>query len=559
MSEKLIPEIPEEEDPFEFLQRHDIMKLFDELSFRQKWTRVFKGLGQPITSGENKWARLQMLRLLSPLAAVVVPVLMLMLIALLSQFNPEPSTSIEVTIVDPTPMEQLEELEQPEFEQLEPPDPIDVQFDFATDIPSMPNDVAAPPADTASVQPAEFDSVAQVRSPVIMRGMLGSRNPGSQGTALRQYGGGHTVEAVLRALRWLAKNQHADGSWGVTKPAMTSLALLAYLAHGDTPASEEFGSTVERGLRFLINAQEPNGRFRGRDGHDYTQPIAAYALAEAYGMTRVPRVKEAAIKAIQVVVNGQNPSGSFNYNLVPSQRDDLSYAAWCVQALKAASIAGLERDVPGIKTAMERAIDGVKVHFGAAGDIGGFGYSGPSANHGLSGAGVLALQFLGDGRSREARMGLAGLHRWPFDWENPRPGSIVYYWYYNTQAFFQEGGRIWDEWNKQFSHGLVKVQDVISRDESGYVDHKGRPQEIGSWTSPAEREHTGGNGKVMDTILCTLMLEVYYRYLPTFQQVPQEEIRQELGDEHDLVIDIVSVQPRQIDAIEGKRLLLAAR
>jgi hypothetical protein len=47
----------------------------------------------------------------------------------------------------------------------------------------------------------------------------------------------------------------------------------------------------------------------------------------------------------------------------------------------------------------------------------------------------------------------------------------------------------------------------------------------------------------METILCTLMLEVYYRYLPTFQQVPEEEIEQELGDEEDLVIEIVQTRP----------------
>jgi hypothetical protein len=108
-----------------------------------------------------------------------------------------------------------------------------------------------------------------------------------------------------------------------------------------------------------------------------------------------------------------------------------------------------------------------------------------------------------------------------------------------TQAYFQEGGQTWDQWNKQFSAPLVAAQDVISKEESGYVDHEGTPHEIGSWTSPAARELTGGNGEVMDTILCTLMLEVYYRYLPTFQQVSDEEIEQELGDEQDLIIEII--------------------
>ena len=548
------------EDPFDVLREHDIMKLFDELSFRQKWSRVFKGIKQPSTNGEHKWARLQMIRLLSPVLAVIVPVLLLLLIAFLARFAPTPSQSFQVTRVDPTPMDQLDEIEPPEVDPLEPPDPIDVQMDVATDMPSMPNDVISPPAETASVQPSEFDTVAQVKSPVVLTGIMGSRNPGTRGAALGRYGGsGHTEEAVLRALRWLAKNQHSDGSWGERKAAMTSLAILAYLAHGDTPASEEFGATVEKAIRFLVGAQEANGRFRGRDNHDYTHPIAAYALAEAYGMTKVPMLKEAAIKALRIIVRGQNPSGGFDYNLKPSDRDDTSYMAWCVQALKAAQIAGLDRDVVGLADCMKKAIDGFRKNYGERDGLGGFGYTSASSTHGLSGAGALSMQFLGEARSREVRNTLPQmLKNFPFDWEKPNGRSPVYYWYYNTQAFFQEGGSYWEDWNKQFSLPLAKVQTVIGKDASGYVDHKGRPQAIGFWDSPAERELTGGNGRVMDTILCTLMLEVYYRYLPTFQQIPQEEVERELGDEDDLIIEIVQTRP-DIRDLDDVQMLSAAR
>ncbi len=529
-----------EADAFAALHEHDLMKLFEELTFREKWKRVFFGLRQPRETGASKWARLQVQRLMAPVLAVIVPFLMLGLITLFAQFGPTPTTTVQVKVIDPEPMEQLEDIDEPIFEPPEPPDPIDMQVEFSIDAPAMPTDVAAPPAEAASVQPAEFDSVAMVKSPVVMRGMLGSRSPGAQGAALNRFGGGHTTEAVLRALRWLAKNQHRDGSWGQTKPAMTSLALLAYLAHGDTPASDEFGPTVEAALRFLLGAQEPHtGRFRGRDGHDYTQPIVAYALAEAAGMTRVPRVREAAIKAIEVVVKGQNPSGGFNYGLTPSARDDTSYMAWCVQALKAASIAGLGESVEGFDIAMKKSVDGFRKNYGERDSIGGFGYTGPSSGHGLSGAGALCMQFLGQAQSREVRNTLAGLHRWAFNWQKPPSGSIVYYWYYITQAYFQEGGKMWDDWNRSFSHEMVKVQQVISAEESGYKDHTGQPRSIGFWTSPAANEHTGGNGEVMDTILCTLMLEVYYRYLPTFQQIPQQEIQNELGDEEDLDIEIV--------------------
>jgi len=529
-----------DDEAFETFHQHDLMKIFDELSFREKWKRVSEGLKQPKESGEHKWAKLQMLRLLSPAAAVIVPILILGLITILAQFAPEPVATVQVKVVEPEPMEELEEIVEPEIEPPEPPEPTEVQMDISADMPSLPTETVSPPAETASVQPAELDSVAMIKSPVIMRGMLGSRSPGARGAALGKYGGGGTQDAVLRALRWLAKNQNSDGSWNRTKPAMTSLAILAYLAHGDTPESEEFGSTVESALRYLVDAQEPSGRFKGRDGHDYTHPIAAYALAEAYGMTKNPTVKDAAVKALEIVVKGQNPSGGFNYNLKPSGRDDSSYMGWCVQALKAGKIAGLMDYVDGMEACLKKSIDGFKKNYGEKDGYGGFGYTGPSASHGLSGVGVLCLQFLGEAKSKEVRNTLPNLQqKFPFDWENPKGGSPVYYWYYITQAFFQEGGAMWDTWNAQFKNPLMKAQNIVAKDASGYVNHKGEPKAIGSWVSPGKSEHNGGNGEVMDTILCTLMLEVYYRYLPTFQQIPEEEIQQELGNDDDLEIEIV--------------------
>jgi prenyltransferase beta subunit len=538
-----------EEDPFDALRDRDFMKIFDELSFKEKWQRVLNGLKQDESSGEHKWAKLQLIRLLSPLMAVLIPVLMMFLIAFLAQFDAASQHSFQVKVIEPVPLEELEEIEIPKPERLEVTDPVEMQVDVSSDMPSLPSDVVSPPAETASVQPAEFDSVAQIRSPVVMTGIMGSRNPGSRGAALGRFGGGaHTEQAVLRALRWLAKTQGSDGSWGNNKVAMTSLAVLAYLAHGDTPASEEFGQTVERAIRFIISQQEDNGRFKGRDKHDYTQPIAAYALAEAYGMTKTPAIRDAAVKAMRIIVQGQNPSGSFDYNLKRggTGRDDLSYAAWCVQALKAATIAGLDKDLPGIKDTMQLAIPGVRGHFRQQSTSAGvFGYGkGADKYHGLTGAGVLSMQFLGQGGARETKLGLAGMDRWAFNWQEPPPGSIVYYWYYITQAYFQEGGETWTKWNNLFSRPLAAAQTVISKAESGYVDHKGVAHETGYWDSPAARESTGGNGRVMDTLLCTLMLEVYYRYLPTFQQIPQEEIQRELGgDEDDLVIRIVQTRP----------------
>jgi hypothetical protein len=532
-------EIFEEEYDEDIFERHqnDLMDMFDEASFSEKWRRVRAGLKMPVGSGPYKWARLQMLRLLSPVAAVVVPIIMLGLIVLFSKLGPDESHSVQVKVVDPEPFEELEEPEEPVIEEIEPPDPVEIEI-VNPDVNLPPSEVAAPPQDV-TVQQAEFDSVAQVKSPIVMKGIYGSRSPGSRKAALNKFGGSGTEGAVLRALRYLKKNQRSDGSWGNARVAMTSLAVLAYLAHGDTPGSPEFGDTVEAGIRYITSQQQPSGHFNGRDNHDYTQPIAAYALAEAYAVTKVPKLKDATIKAITPIINGQNPSGGFNYNLKSDTRDDTSYMGWCVQALKSAKMAGLYSEIPGLKDCMHKAVNGFKSTY-KQGEYGTFRYTntGDISGGGLTGVGVLCLQFLGATNTRECKGGLRNLSTWTFNWDKPRGHSFLYYMYYTTQARFQAGGAMWKSWNTQFSPSLMTHQNIIQKDASGYVDHKGQKRAIGSWKSPADKEHNGGN-EIMDTILCTLMLEVYYRYLPTFMVVPEEEHKDNegMGDDDDLDVD----------------------
>ena len=66
----------------------------------------------------------------------------------------------------------------------------------------------------------------------------------------------------------------------------------------------------------------------------------------------------AAEKALAIVVEGQHSSGGWDYNCKQSMRDDTSYMGWCVQALKAAKMGGLEH--PGLDAAMARAVKGMQ-------------------------------------------------------------------------------------------------------------------------------------------------------------------------------------------------------
>jgi hypothetical protein len=163
---------------------------------------------------------------------------------------------------------------------------------------------------------------------------------------------------------------------------------------------------------------------------------------------------------------------------------------------------------------MKNATKGIKKNYGESDGVGGYGYTGPGNSlGGLTGTGVLCLQLLGGTTSREYRGGVLGLSQWGFDWKSPRRGSFLYYMYYTTQAMFHHGREPWGMWNSQFAPELISSQMRVNKENSKYTDAAGLPQEVGWWRSPATREHNGQN-PVMDTVLCALMLETYYRYVP---------------------------------------------
>lgn len=511
------------------LHRHHLLDLFEEMSFREKMRRVVAGLKQPPESGEYKWARLQTKRLLAPASAVVVPALACGLLIVFAAFKADDTKVHRVEIAPEQEEEKLEDIEKQEIEKVEfEPEPIDVNFSDLDVNVKMPDPTPVP---DFSPQPAPMDSVAIVKSPIIMKGIYGSRAPGARGRAMGRYGGSRAGEdCVLRALRWLKKNQASDGSWPQHKAAMTGLALLTFLAHGETPASPEFGDAVERAIRYLISSQDAAGGWPRR----YEHPIATYALCEAYGLTRVPMIKEAAVKAVDILIGGQNAMGGWRYTITPADESDSTVMSWCVQAVKAAKMAGLDNE--GLDACMKRAIQGYKGNYADQGERGGFGYTGPGLT-GLTGAGTLCLQLLGQANSPEVRKSQVSLDDATFNWEGGGTFNQNYYWYYITQAKFHDGGGRWTKWNNLFAPTLVKHQTIIPK---AIMGPDGQMKDIGFWEMDnGITGHT--DGVVMNTCLCTLQLEVYYRYLPTFskpEEVAAGEIVAQDDDDGDIEIEV---------------------
>lgn len=139
-------------------------------------------------------------------------------------------------------------------------------------------------------------------------------------------------EAVVKSLRWLKKQQNKDGSWGGAphnyKCAMTGMALLSYLAHCETPLSEEFGETVLKGISFLVDQGMKNpvlSLVPQRNEVSYDHAVATYALCEAYTFCKqmdipsISNLEKVVIKAVDKIVDNQNTDGGWAYNyMTPS-------------------------------------------------------------------------------------------------------------------------------------------------------------------------------------------------------------------------------------------------
>ena len=266
-------------------------------------------------------------------------------------------------------------------------------------------------------------------------------------------------EAVLKALRWLKASQLPNGSWGNKYPAaMTGLSLLALLRHGETPTSAEFGKTIDGATRYLASVQNNKGYFAG---DVYSHGIATLAMGEA--LAAGADVRPAVERAVQVVIDGQQPGGGYNYAYAKDSRWDTSVSAWQIQAMQAARKAGLAN--AGLDQALKKSLDFIKNQAVAANGAG-FAYSGkygaalvPTPTPSMTAAGVYCLQLLGVGASDKAAAGLKTLGtvvpEWPAD---EKSKAKVYTWYYVTQAKRGVGGDLWNRWRAQVPAPLLSRQ-----------------------------------------------------------------------------------------------------
>lgn len=385
--------------------------------------------------------------------------------------------------------------------------------------------------------PVSLDSTA-LTSPILsdLAGLVGVGTVGRSGDArdalVASKGGTPGSEvAVARGLKWIAEHQNPNGSWSLlhhlgscrgrcpnpstvgndekafneSLASGTGLALLPFLGAGETHLKGRYRKTIQKGLNALVRLGKQKKDRPGASwvdsGRLYSHGICAIVLAEAYGMTGDPDLRAPAQAAIDFIAYAQDPKGG-GWRYTPQSAGDTSVTGWHLMALKSASLAKLKTTKRTTNRA-ERFLDAVQVREGER-----YRYTPAredqeegNGTRSMTAVGLLGRMYLGWDQSDERL--IEGM-----TWAAGKgPSETDYYRnYYQAQLMFHQTGGIgaeWRTWNEAMREQLITQQE-----KRGHLK--------GSWW--INDRHNRRGGRLYATSLATMTLEVYYRYLPLYQQ-----------------------------------------
>jgi prenyltransferase beta subunit len=222
----------------------------------------------------------------------------------------------------------------------------------------------------------------------------------------------------------------------------------------------------------------------------YGHGFATLFLGEIYGMNpQDKRVRDALVKAVDLIIGTQNDEGGWRYNPVPYDAD-ISVTICQIMALRSARNAGIK--VP--KETIDRAVKYVR---DCQNPDGGFKYMTHAAGSAWprTAAGVASLFYAGIYEDDSINRGLDYLTQNAMPGRGGLAGQAHYYYghYYAVQAMYLAGGAYWGKW-------WPAVRDeLIHRQTSN-----------GSWIDQP--------GPAYATAMSLIILQMPKRYLPIFQK-----------------------------------------
>jgi len=285
-----------------------------------------------------------------------------------------------------------------------------------------------------------------------------------------------TQEAIDKGLRYLARSQNEDGSFGTGghrgNIAFTSLSALALMSGGHQPGRGPYGAVVRKALENVLSLEDRdqkgylNNRFTNIHGPMYGHGFAMLFLAEVHGMVGQQalrdRLRAALGRCVDLTIKSQNRQGGWRYR--PFDGDaDISATICQIMALRAARNAGF--------TVPKEVADKCTKYVKSCQDLGsgGFRYQphGGPPGFARTAAGIVALYSAGIYEGEEIDKALDYLMRF-------KPGNnaggggffgnlethVHYHYghYYAAQATWIAGGKYFREWYPAIRNELLNTQ-----------------------------------------------------------------------------------------------------
>ncbi len=342
-------------------------------------------------------------------------------------------------------------------------------------------------------------------------GGLEGRNAESRARLASERGGTEASEqAVELGIQWIIEHQQSNGSWRFfhhrgacdgrcanqgtkeSSSAATGLALLSILGAGYSHHAGPYQTQVQKGLDFLRGRMRKTS-FGGSFVEDtmYDQGIVTLALSEAYIMTKDETLREPVELAMKYIVAAQHSTGGWRYRAGEAP-GDITVTGWQLMALKSCQRAGFHPPLRTISLAEAFVLNLTDDEYT-------FGYmKRTDGTQATSAIGMLCRLYLGAQRNS----GTFAMAAENLISQGPSRTDI-YYNYYATLDLHHLNSQHWDLWNQQMREYLVKTQDR-------------RGHQLGSWYFPDKHGKVGG--RLYTTAMAIMILEVYYRYMPLYDE-----------------------------------------
>lgn len=287
-----------------------------------------------------------------------------------------------------------------------------------------------------------------------------------------------------KGMQFLMRTQAPEGNWPDqphgTEPALTALAVISLLAHGDDPNFGPYSATIRHGLDYIIKHMESNGYI---GPSMYNHGFSTLALAESYGAVDDPRLGPALEKAVAVIVSAQAENNFHAWRYSPDSKDaDTTVSGAQMVALLAARNAGIA--VP--EKVIQNGLEFLRSCQTPEGGIGYISPVAPNATRTAIACVVMALAKEKDSASFKAAFNF--LKTAPADVQYPH-----YFLYYISQAYFHGSPQLWQNWNRENIKTLAGTQGSD-----------------GNWD--------GQFGPTFATAGSLLSLALNYRYLPIYER-----------------------------------------